>query len=341
MGRIAEALARAERERGTGGFAPERRGGRGVATRGPACAESRFGGDRGVELETEGKRDGDGGTDQGALREAYPMSAAINRWSEWYGAAGETEPRVDENATTSKSAPVAGMSPQVVTYYDRSSLASEQYRSLRTRLLSQNPYQERRMWAVTSAVPKEGKSLTTVNLAFSLAEIRHLRVLIVDCDFRHSSLAKMVNAPNEPGLADMLQDRATYDEIILPTPVPNLFFAPAGRTHGRSAPELLSTPTARATFARFQREFHYTIVDTPPAATVADVGIIGQMTSGVLFVVRMHRTPEPLAKRAVKHLLNNSVPIVGAVVVGDDDPTGGYGRPYSYYRYYREGGDKE
>ena len=238
---------------------------------------------------------------------------------------------------------IEGLSESLVPFYERSALVTEQYRSLRTRLLSSNPNYEHRILVITSAVPKEGKSVTTLNLGCVLAEIRHLKVLVVDGDFRRSSLAQMLNQPTGPGLADVLDGRATYEEVVRSTPIPNLSFIPAGSTEGRSAPELLTAASASVAFRRMQNEFHYTIVDTPPATTVTDVGIIGQMCSGVILLVRLHRTHEAAAKRAVRLLQVNNIPIIGCLLVGRDGAAGGYygygygygyGYRYNYYRYY-------
>lgn len=231
---------------------------------------------------------------------------------------------------------------ELVPYYDRSSLISEQYRSLRTRLLSQNPMHEHQIIAITSAIPKEGKSVTTLNLGLMLSEIRHLRVLVVDGDFRRSSLAPLLNQPNEPGLADLLAGKATYDRILKPTAIPNITFIPAGRTHRRSAAELLTTIKARQFFKRIQNDFHYTIVDTPPATTVTDVGIIGQMATGVILIARLHRTRAPDAKRSVRLLQANNIKIMGSLIIGRDSPTDRYGYAYGYghngyySRYYND-----
>ncbi|RME39047.1 MAG: tyrosine-protein kinase family protein [Planctomycetota bacterium] len=87
-----------------------------------------------------------------------------------------------------------------------------------------------------------------------------------------------------------------------------------------------------------QSDFHYTLVDTPPATTVTDVGIIGQMCSGVIMIVRLNRTHEAAAKRAVRLLQVNNIPIIGCMIVGRDAPVDrygyGYGYQYNYYRYY-------
>ena len=231
---------------------------------------------------------------------------------------------------------VEGLSESLVPFHERSSLVTEQYRSLRTRLLSQNPNYEHRVLGITSPVPKEGKSVTTLNLGCILAEVRHLKVLVVDGDFRRSSLASMLNQPKEPGLAEVLGGTAEFDEVIRPTPIPNLSFIPAGSTQERSAPELLTAANARSVFKRMQDDFHYTVVDTPPAMTVTDVGIIGQLCTGVILVVRLHRTDESAAKRATRLLQVNNVPIVGCLLVGRDAPPSRYGYEYGYaYNYYR------
>jgi len=234
---------------------------------------------------------------------------------------------------------VEGLSESLVPFHERSSLITEQYRSLRTRLLSQNPNYEHRVIAITSAVPKEGKSVTTLNLGCILAEIRHLNVLVIDGDFRRSSLATMLNQAEGPGLAEVLGGRAEFEQVVRSTPIPNLKFIPAGHTHKRSAAELLAAAAAKPVFRRLQNEYHYVIVDTPPATTVTDVGIIGQLCTGVILVVRLHRTDEQAAKRAARLLSANNIPVMGCLLVGRDGPPGrygyGYGYAYNYYRYYR------
>lgn len=233
---------------------------------------------------------------------------------------------------------VDGLSESLVPFFEPASLITEQYRSLRTRLLSQNPNYEHRVIAITSAVPKEGKSVTTLNLGCILAEIRHLKILVVDGDFRRSSLAQMLNQPDGPGLAELFRGEVSYEEVLRDTPIPNLKFLPAGSTQKRSAAELLTEASAKPAFRRMQNDFHYTIVDTPPATTVTDVGIIGQMCTGVIVIVRLNRTHEAAAKRAVRLLQVNNISIIGCMVVGRDSPADGYGSGYGYgyrYNYYR------
>jgi capsular exopolysaccharide synthesis family protein len=250
----------------------------------------------------------------------------------------ESEPAA-ESVETEAPPPVASLSESLVPFYERSSLVTEQYRSLRTRLLSQNPNYEHRIIAITSALPKEGKSVTSLNLGCILGEIHHLKVLVVDGDFRRSSLARMLKQDEGPGLAEVLAGLASYEEIQRSTPIPNLTFMPAGSTHGRSAAELLTDSRTKSIFKRMQNDFHYTIVDTPPLTTVTDMGIIGPMCHGAIVVVRLHRTVEPAARRAVRLLQVNNIPILGCLLVGRDGRAGRYGYGYNYnygyyYRYY-------
>lgn len=262
-------------------------------------------------------------------------------WTSVQAAASSTETKEPPPAL------VEGLCDSLVPFFEPSSPVTEQYRSLRTRLVSQNPQYEHRVLAITSAVPKEGKSVTTLNLGRILAEIRHLRVLVVDGDFRRASLAHMLGQSDGPGLADVLAGEASYQDVVRDTPIANLKMIPAGRPKKRSAAELLTEASARPIFKRMQSDFHYTVVDTPPATTVTDVGIIGQLCDGVIMVVRLHRTHSGAGKRAVRLLQVNNIPILGCLIVGRDTPADryayGYGYRYNCDRYYtsiqRKGGE--
>lgn len=268
-------------------------------------------------------------TSSGVQTARPPVSAPL-------GAGEPTTCPLPEEPSGDPISLVEGLSDNLVPFFDRSSLVTEQYRALRTRLLSQNPNYEHRTIAITSAVPKEGKSVTTLNLGCTLAEIRHLKVLVVDGDFRRSSLAQMLNEPSKPGLAEVFSGEATYSEVIRDTPMPNLKFIPAGNTSERSAAELWTAASAKPIFHHMCNDFHYTIVDTPPTTTVTDVGIIGQHCTGVIMVVRLHKTNEYSAKRAVRLLQVNNIPIMGCLLVGRDAPVGAYGYGYGYgYGYYK------
>ncbi len=225
----------------------------------------------------------------------------------------------------------------VVAFHDKAAEITEEYRSLRARLTALNTTGENQVIAITSSIPKEGKSVTTMNLAWVISEIKHFRVLMIDGDFRRSSLASMMGISEYPGLADLLRGEARLEDVIRPTPVPNLHVIPAGTTQEFNAAELLSTQKTAAVLHECKRRYQYCIVDTPPASTVSDASVIGPLCTGVLFIVRMGKTPEPIAKSTIRLLQSNNVNILGCIPAGHRESTGRYRRYYyGYHKYYSD-----
>jgi tyrosine-protein kinase Etk/Wzc len=134
----------------------------------------------------------------------------------------------DRKSPTLGPLPSWDVHPSVIAARDRESPITEQYRAVRTWLLRRSGSTEHNCLAITSTIPREGKSVTTANLAAVLSEIRHLKILAVDADFRQGRLATLLKTPNSPGLADVIAGRATLDQAIRTTPLPNLLVLPAG-----------------------------------------------------------------------------------------------------------------
>ena len=225
----------------------------------------------------------------------------------------------------------------VVAFHDKAAEITEEYRSLRARLTALNTAGENQVIAITSSIPKEGKSVTTMNLAWVISEIKHFRVLMIDGDFRRSSLASMMGISEYPGLADLLRGEARLEEVIRPTPVPNLHVIPAGTTQEFNAAELLSTQRTASILQECKRRYQYSLIDTPPASTVSDASVLGPLCTGVLFIVRMGRTPEPISKSTIRLLQSNNVNILGCVLAGHRESAGRYRRYYyGYHKYYSD-----
>jgi capsular exopolysaccharide synthesis family protein len=203
--------------------------------------------------------------------------------------------------------------PSVVCVHERWSSIAEQYRAIRTWLLRRNTTGEHTCLAITSSIQREGKSVSTANLAVTMAEVRHMNVLAVDCDFRGCSLSKLFMVPNSPGLADVLAGRVTLAEAISKTPLGNFSILPAGQCHDRNPTELLSSPMAARVFDEIHERHHYVLVDTPPVQRLSDVGVIGALCSGILLVVRMHKTPSNLVRQSLHWLQSNNLNVVGCI----------------------------
>lgn len=203
--------------------------------------------------------------------------------------------------------------PSLVTITERGSNVAEQYRAARTWLLSRMSAGQRSCLAITSSVPREGKSVTAANLAVVLSEVRHLQVLVVDCDLRQGGLSKLFKLPAGPGLTEVLTGRAPLDEAIRRTPIGNLSVLPAGSADHPNPTELLSSTRTSRVFDEIRARFHFVLVDTPAVQRVSDVGIIGSLCSGVVMVVRMHATASQVVRESVRCLQSNNLNVLGCI----------------------------
>ena len=238
-------------------------------------------------------------------------------------AAGETSLSVVPQHHHMPAAPAIQTDPAAV----------EAFRSLRTSiLLSANPVP--RMLLVTSALPGEGKTTTTVNLGATLASLGS-RVLIVDCDMRRPACHRSAGVENSPGFVQCLTGRVELPEAILPVPgVANLSVIPCGPIPPNPA-EVLSSPLAGELLRRLRGEFEYVIVDSPPLLSVADARILSTLSDAVVLVVRAYETPYDVVRRARALLYAAGARVLGVALNDVDFRREGYGYGYSgkYYRY--------
>jgi len=206
----------------------------------------------------------------------------------------------------------------------------EAFRSLRTSiLLSANPVPK--IILITSALPGEGKTTITVNLAATLASLGS-RVAIVDCDMRRPACHRATGVPNEPGFVQCLTGRVELRDAILPVPgVANLSVIPCGPIPPNPA-ELLSSPLAAELFGRLRGEFEYVILDSPPLLSVADARVLSTVSDAVALVVRAYETSYDVVRRARSLLYDAGARILGVALNDVDVRKGGYGYGY-YYRY--------
>jgi capsular exopolysaccharide synthesis family protein len=201
----------------------------------------------------------------------------------------------------------------VVAARERNSSITEQYRAIRTWLLSRGKPSERNCIAITSSVPGEGKSVTVANLAVVLSEVRHMQVLAVDCDLRQGTQARLFKKSPSPGLAEVLTGRAHLQEAISPTAAGNLSILPAGDCRGLNPAELLNSTAASRVFDEIRDRFHFVLVDTPPVQRLSDVGVIGALCTGIVMVVRMNKTAANLVRQSVHWLQSNHLHVMGCI----------------------------
>jgi polysaccharide biosynthesis transport protein len=205
----------------------------------------------------------------------------------------------------------------------------EAFRSLRTSLVFTNGTDGKRMIAVTSTQPLEGKTTTACNLAVALA-LGGSKVMLIDADMRRPGLHRTMGLQNEVGLSHVLTGQARVREAVQRTSEPNLYVMTAGRTPPNPS-ELLSSARMQNLITNLQTgPFDWVIIDTPPVLAVTDAVIIAPYVSGLVFVVGAEMTRRAHAERAIQTIQAGKPNIIGAVLNRVDLNR----NKYYYSRYY-------
>lgn len=211
--------------------------------------------------------------------------------------------------------------PLLVAARAPDSAVAEQYRALRMRIAQGENGHQYRALIVTSPAAGDGKTLTALNLALTMAQEFHRRVLLVDADLRKGRLHDLLGLPASPGLSDVLAGEATLEQALVSIPAFHLTVLPSGGPTGLPA-EMLGSVEMRRSLDLLRTQYDRIILDTPPAVALADVGVLAPMADGVLLVVRAGRTSRPDIDRALREV--HPAQVVGLVLNDVDDLAPGY-----------------
>jgi capsular exopolysaccharide synthesis family protein len=205
----------------------------------------------------------------------------------------------------------------------------ESYRNLRSSLLymaamGKGPH----TLLVTSAVPNDGKSVTSANLAITLA-MGGARVLLVDTDLRKGTLHKRFNIQADIGLSEALTQKTDWHPAVKDTNVPNLRLLPCGATTQHSS-ELFIGPVMEKFMQEANKEYDYLLFDTAPVMVADDVTSLAPRVDGVIFVIRAEHTSARVARAALDMLYQRKSRVLGLVFNAVRATSGDY---YYYHRY--------
>lgn len=218
--------------------------------------------------------------------------------------------------------------PRIVTYHDTKALISEQYKILRTNLMSLGTKKKVKTIVVTSSIHSEGKTVSSLNLAISLAQaVNNPKVLVVDCDLRRGKLSKYLGLKRDVGFSEYLLGQAELDDIIFKIDIENLNIIAAGKIPDNPS-ELLSSKAMSDFLVDARSQFDFVIIDTPPIISVTDSGIIGAQTDGVLMVIQAGRTQRGIVRRAEELLEQAQANVLGHILTNIQ-----YHLPEYIYRY--------
>ena len=190
-------------------------------------------------------------------------------------------------------------------------LEREQFRTLRSRLYQMRANRPVRTVLVSSALPAEGKTFVSANLAMAMVRQHGRRVLLVDADLRNSSLHQLLGAPATPGLTEYLASEADEVSVIHKAPIPNLYFVPAGKPVSNPG-ELIANGRLANLIEKVASLFDWIIMDSPPAVPISDASLIAEASDGVVLVVKASSTPFDVAKKACAEFRRK--PVFGVVL---------------------------
>jgi succinoglycan biosynthesis transport protein ExoP len=217
-----------------------------------------------------------------------------------------------------------------VTVQQSASGSAEAFRALRTSLMLSAPGSPPQVILITSAMTKEGKSFTSINLAVVLAQTGQ-KVLLVDSDMRRPSINKYLGIRMNRGLSACLA--GTEDSAAMAVPVeeiPGLHVLPAGQMPPYPA-EMLGSEALPQLVQQWRRQFRYIVIDTPPVLAVTDAVVSARVADVVVLVVRSEKSRRQSLVRT-RDLLKKAHANIAGVVVNDlslNSPE--YRQYYGYY----------
>jgi capsular exopolysaccharide synthesis family protein len=219
------------------------------------------------------------------------------------------------------------METSIVTH--PTSRIAESYRALRTWVLSSGTEAPPKVTMVTSALPREGKTTTSLNTAIALAQ-NGARVLLLEADLRRPCFHTLLKTESSSGLVGLLTDPdGCKTEFVKHPQVANLFILPAGLS--TSSPAELLASTRMKHFIEFVRgKFDFIIIDTPPVLAFTDAVVISSNVDAVLFVVRSAQTTKQSCLRARDLMESVNSQISGVLVNGANMKSDDYQHYYGY-----------
>lgn len=213
---------------------------------------------------------------------------------------------------------------------------AEAFRNVRAFLMLGERNGPAKVVALTSAVPKEGKSTSAMCLARTLA-MTGSSVVLVDCDLRLRGASKYAG-PVDKGLVEVIESGLPLSEALVLDKASGAWILPVAP---RQAPlnDLFNRPQTEHLLAQLRERFDYVLLDAPPVLGVADARFLATMADRVLFIARWNKTPVRAARAAVEVLKEGGANVVGGLLSQVDvkkQALYGYSDSSDYFHYYRD-----
>ena len=261
----------------------------------------------------------------------YPILAAVpdmtapSKGGSYYGYGADRDKKGKYATVSSHNGKNSVIGPNI------SFAASEAYKLLRTKLqFSFVDENDCHVIGLSSALSGEGKSLTAVNLAYTLSQLDK-KVLLVDCDMRRPTLAEKLGIQKHPGLSNYLARQCSLEELVQVKGRANTFHVIAAGQNPPNPVELLSSLRMKKALNAMRKVYDYVILDLPPVGEVTDALAIAKETDGILLVVRQNYCDRNLLADTVRQFDFINAKTLGVVFNCTSEHTGkGY-----YKKYYK------
>lgn len=234
----------------------------------------------------------------------------------------------EERAPWSPSNP--GFESKLVLGHRIPQVAVERYRRLAAVLHDFRLQHGLTRLMVSSALPREGKTLTAVNLALTLSESYHQKVLLIDADLRRPSIHEVLGIPNRSGLSDLVLTGGKVGRAVEVSRC--LHVLTAG--HPQANPlAMLTSERVSMLVEEAAKEFDWVLLDTPPIGLLPDAQLVARLSEGVIFVIAAGVTPYQVIRKSIDQIGKDR--IVGTVlnrVKAENLPNEAYGGYYTSNR---------
>lgn len=243
-----------------------------------------------------------------------------------------------EDLTATSDAPVLGtiaydasarLQP-LITSLDSHAPRVESFRVLRTNLQFVDVDAPEKIFVVTSAIPEEGKTTTSVNLAITLAQAGQ-RTLFIEGDLRRPRAAIALNMDQSVGVTTVLLGKVSIEDAIQKHVDSDLHVLGSGAIPPNPA-DLLQSKAMGDLLARLRQQYDVVIIDAPPLLPVTDAALLSAQADGAMIVVRYGHTTKDQFAQAVDRLKQVDARPIGVVInmVPKRGPRYGYGYGYGY-----------
>jgi succinoglycan biosynthesis transport protein ExoP len=238
-----------------------------------------------------------------------------------------------------KGNPEEDTNPELVTLHSPKSTASESYRGIRTSILFSSAESAPQVILITSAGPLEGKTITTANLAVTMAQPGS-KVIILDCDMRRPKMHKVFGMARDQGLSNLLAGSSDMDKSIFHTQVPNLDIIPCGPIPPNPS-EMLGSARMATLLNDLRKQYTHILIDSSPSTAVTDAVVVSKSVDGVVLVIRAGATAREIVKNGIAQFEAVGARILGAVLNAVDVGRDSYYYYQYYYYYYGEDGERK